>query len=128
MRFILARIIVFGLASGAACTNATPQPPVVSSDGTLHYKTSRTGQTINCDGRPIELEGDRTELTLTGPCRSVRISGSHNDISLDIVPAGTIEITGGHNDVTWRQTEAGPGPTLQDQGDANSFHRFSAEP
>lgn len=128
MRFVAARIVLIGLASGAACANMPPQPPVVTGDGTLHYKTSRTAQTINCDGRPIELAGDRSELALTGPCRFVRISGSHNDIALDVVPAGTIEVTGGHNDVSWRQTAPGPRPELQSSGDDNSFHRVATEP
>ena len=128
MRLVAMRIILLSLASGVACTNTPPQPPVASSDGTLHYKTSRTAQQINCDGNPIELEGDRTELTLTGSCRFVRISGSHNDISLDVVPAGTIEVTGGHNDVSWRQTQAGPRPNLDDRGDGNSFHQIASNP
>jgi hypothetical protein len=128
MRLVAVRIILFSLASGAACTTTPPQPPEVSSDGTLHYKTSRTAQQINCDGRPIELEGDRSELTLSGACRFVRISGSHNDISLDVVPAGTIEVTGGHNDVSWRQTGAGPRPNFQDHGDSNSFHQVASNP
>jgi hypothetical protein len=127
MRCVAVRIALICLASGAACTNAPPQPPVVTGDGVIHYKTSRTTQKIDCDGRPIELEGDRTELTLTGPCRSVRISGSHNDIAVDIVPAGTIEITGSHNDVSWRQTGPGPRAILEDHGESNSFHRVSTE-
>jgi hypothetical protein len=105
-----------------------PQPPVVGPDGVVRYTTSRTNQQIACDGRPIQLEGDRGELTLTGPCRLVRITGSHNDVTLDIVPAGSIEITGGHNDVNWRQLTSGSRPNLDDHGDSNSFHRLSTEP
>ena len=57
-------------------------------------------------------------MTLVGPCRFVRSQrGSHNDIAVDIVPAGTIDIIGGHNDVSWRQTGPGPRPDLQDHGD-----------
>ena len=128
MKFVAARIVLICLASGAACTNAPPQPPVLGGDGVLHYRTSRTAQKITCDGRPIALEGDRTEMTLVGPCRSVSISGSHNDIALDIIPGGTIDITGGHNDVSWRLTEAGTRPALLDHGESNTFHRVSTEP
>jgi hypothetical protein len=128
MRFISARIAVICLVSAAACQSVPPQPPVVTEDGMLHYKTSRTSQKIVCDSRPISLDGDRTELTLVGSCHFVRISGSHNDIALDIIPAGTIEITGAHNDVSWRLTEAGARPDLQNHGDSNTFHRVSTEP
>jgi hypothetical protein len=126
MRFVAARIVLICLV-GAACTKVPPQPPVIAADGTIHYRTSRTVQQIDCDGRPIFLEGDRTEINLVGPCRIVHISGSHNDITLDIVPAGTIEITGGHNDVSWRLTAPGPRANLQDQGESNTFHRVSTE-
>ena len=62
------------LASALACTNAPPQPPVVTDDGMMHYKTSRTAQKIACDGRPVSLEGDRTETVLgrTLPLRARR--------------------------------------------------------
>jgi len=119
---------VICLASTVACQNTPPHPPVVTDDGLMHYKTSRTAQKIACDGRPVSLEGDRTELSLVGPCRFVRVAGSHNDIALDILPGGTIDITGAHNDVSWRQTEAGPRPDLQNHGDSNTFHRVSTEP
>jgi hypothetical protein len=128
MRFVAARIVLIGLASGVACTNMPPEPPVVAGDGTLHYKTSRTKQQIDCDGRPIELAGNRTEMSLIGPCRFVRVSGSHNDIALDVVPAGTIQVTGTNNDVSWRQTAPGPRPELENLGRSNSFHRVPTEP
>ena len=77
---------------------------------------------VHCE---IQVEGDRTETRLTGPCRFVRITGSHNDVEVDIVPAGVIEITGGHNDVNWRQIQQGPRPTLTSSGESNSFHNIT---
>jgi hypothetical protein len=121
MRFVAARIVLICLG-GAACTRVPPQPPVIAADGSIHYRTSHTVEQINCDGRPIVLEGERTEASLVGPCRIVQITGSHNDIATDIVPAGIIAVTGGHNDVSWRLTVPGPPPVLQDQGVSNSFH------
>jgi Protein of unknown function (DUF3060) len=128
MRLVAARIVLICLASAPACTSVPPQPPVVTADGVMRYTTSRTIQKIDCDGRPIDLAGSRTEMTVAGPCRFVRVSGDHNDIMTDIVPAGTIEIAGGHNDVSWRQIGPGPRPDLQDHGERNSFHRISIEP
>ena len=121
MRLITARTAMVCLACGVGCTNP-PKPPVVDATGVTHYMTSRTKQNIACERQPIQLEGDRTELTLTGPCDFVRITGSHNDIEINIVPGGTIEITGAHNDVTWRQIEPGPPPRLQNRGESNTFH------
>jgi hypothetical protein len=121
MRLIAARTAIVCLACGVGCTNQ-PRPPVVDATGMTHYSTSRTKQNIACEGQPIQLEGNRTELTLRGRCAFVRITGSHNDIETDIVAGGTIEITGAHNDVTWRQIEPGPPPQLQNRGESNTFH------
>ena len=121
MRLIAVRTAMVCLACGIGCTNP-PKPPVVDATGMTHYSTYRAKQTIVCEGQPIQLEGDRTELTLKGPCRFVRITGSHNDIETDVVPGGTIEITGGHNDVTWHQIGPGAPPQLQDRGESNTFH------
>jgi hypothetical protein len=116
-----ARIALIWLACGAACSNPA-KPPVVDANGVTHYTTSRSREIIQCDGKPIQLEGDRTEITLTGPCRFVRITGAHNDIETDIVAGGTIEITGSHNDVTWRLIEPGSSPQLLNSGESNTLH------
>jgi len=63
------------LASGAGCTNETG-PPVITADGVVQYVTSRTTQTVPCDGRWVDIASDRNEMTLTGSCRFVRVSGA----------------------------------------------------
>jgi hypothetical protein len=68
------------------------------------------------------LAGDRLEMRLTGACRTVRITGEHSDISVQVAPGGTIEITGAHNDVTWTLARPGARPSLIDTGHNNSFH------
>src|SRR5690349_16778548 len=122
MRAVTARIFVIGLAGAASCTSATPQPPI-AQNGWLHYTTSRAKQTIPCGDLPIQLDGNRTDLTLTGYCRNVRITGEHNDIRVQIAPGGAIDIVGAHNDVWWQQMGPGPRPRLLDNGANNTFHR-----
>ena len=73
MRLVAVRIVLVCLASAPACS-VPPQPPVVTADGVMRVTTSRTIQKIDCDGRPIDLAGSRTEMTLVGPCRFVRVS------------------------------------------------------
>jgi hypothetical protein len=128
MRWVTGRIAVICLVGGAACTNLPPQPPTVDPAGGLHYTTSRTRQVIACTGRPIQLEANRTETRLTGPCKFLRITGSHNDVVTDILPGGTIEITGDNNDVTWREIGTGPRPNLVNRGRSNSFHYVASNP
>jgi hypothetical protein len=123
MKFTATRIILICLTSATACTNE-PKPPTVSANGVVQYTTSRTKQTVPCDGRPVDIASDRNTMTLTGPCQFVRVSGAHNDVFIDVTPGGTIEITGNHNDVSWRRIQPGPRPVLEDRGQSNSFHRL----
>jgi hypothetical protein len=123
MRVLTTSIAMICLASAIACTNEA-QPPKIATNGVVQYTTSRTKQTVPCDGRPIDIAGDRNDMTLTGPCQFVRISGAHNDIYIDVTPDGTIEITGDHNDVSWRQIQPGPHANLQDRGQSNTFHHL----
>ena len=120
MRSVSLRIIGICAAVGAGCAHQPMQPPLLQ-DGTLHYQTSWTSGPIQCDGRPIVLEGTHTALRLSGPCQFVRVAGDHNDISVEIAPTGTIEITGSHNDVTWH-TVRGARPALENRGVSNTFH------
>ena len=125
MQFSVTGIALICLTSAVACTNPVT-PPVVSADGSVvQYTSSRTKQAVTCEGRTVDLAGSRNDMTLTGLCRFVRVSGAHNDVYIDIVPGGTIEITGNNNDVSWRRTETGPMPVLEDRGQNNTFHRLN---
>ena len=123
MKFGTISTVMICLASAIACTNQA-EPPKIAANGVVTYTTSRTKQTVPCDGRPIDIAGDRNDMTLTGPCQFVRVSGAHNDIYIDVRADGTIEITGDHNDVSWRQIQPGPHPNLQDRGQSNTFHHL----
>jgi hypothetical protein len=122
MRSSVILIAITCLAAAAGCTTPSKQPPTTDAQGVEHYTGSHVSQNVVCDGHPIVLEGDHTELTLTGSCRMVTLAGSHNDVTVDMGAGGGFVITGSHNDVDWRQTEAGPRPSMQDKGDGNTYH------
>ncbi len=106
----------------AACTARPGGPPgPVLTNGIMVYGDGAPS-TIACDARPVQLNGNHSDIRVTGGCRYVRITGEHNDISVEAAPGGTIEITGAHNDVTWTQVRPGPLPVLEDRGASNSFH------
>jgi hypothetical protein len=123
MKFATTSTVMLCLASAMACTNQA-EPPKIAANGVVQYTTSRTKQTVPCDGRPIDIAGDRNDMTLTGSCQYVRVSGAHNDTYIDVTPGGTIEVTGDHNDVSWRQIQPGPHPNLQDRGESNTLHHL----
>lgn len=103
-----------------ACVAAATAP--VQQNGWLVYQDSHISQIADCTRQPIVLGGSHTDFTLNGMCDHVRVSGDHNDITIQIGPAATIEITGAHNDVTWQQMAPGPPPRLLDSGIENTFH------
>ncbi len=122
MRLHAVSIAMLCLAAGAACTTTSNQPPIIDARGVAYYTQSRISQTVTCDGRPIVLQGDHTTMYLTGACWWVTLSGSHSDVTVDMAAGGRFYITGSHNDVTWRQSERGTPPYMQDRGVSNSFH------
>lgn len=89
----------------------------------------REARQITCGVRPVLLNGSHSTVTLSGPCRYVRVAGAHNDVILSIIPGGTIEITGEHNDVFWHLTNpvATQKPVLLNKGYSNTFHRRTGD-
>jgi hypothetical protein len=122
MRLRAISIAILCLAAGAGCATPSNQPPTIDARGTLHYTASWVTQTVDCDGRAIVLQGSHTTMTLRGACWWVMLTGFHNDVTVDMPRIGRFIITGAHNDVSWRQTEPGPPPSMEDRGESNSFH------
>lgn len=110
------------LIAAARCTMPSDKPPTIDTAGIMHYTSWYVSQKFACNGQPIVLEGDHTNMTLTGACRLVTLAGSHNDVTVDMAAGGRFDITGSHNDVNWRQSEPGPLPSMQDHGYSNSYH------
>ena len=121
---LTAVLLAAALAATGAAAWAAQNPPA----GAWDVYTDRV-KTITCTAdRPVLLKGSHTELTLTGPCRYVRLTGAHNDIMVTLVPGGTFEITGEHNDVFWTPLDPrGRRPVLLNHGYSNTFHRRTDE-
>jgi hypothetical protein len=100
---------------------------MIDAAGIMHYRASHVSQNVSCDGRPLVLEGDHTDVTLVGACRLVTLVGWHNDVTVDMAAGGRFDITGSHNDVKWEQHEPGPPPSMQDHGASNTYHPASPQ-
>lgn len=122
MRLRAISVVMFGLAAGVGCATMSNQPPTIDARGTVHYTASWVSQIVVCDGRPIVLQGSHTTMDLRGACSWVALTGSHNDVTVDMARGGRFYITGSHNDVTWRQSQPGRPPLMQDRGQSNTFH------
>ena len=113
--------MVLSLALAAAGASAKVVPTV--NDGRIHYTKNGARETVYCDGRhPFEMDADRVDLKIVGPCSQVYVAGDHNDVETDVLGGGMIMITGAHNDVTWHQVSPGRPPALVNNGPSNTFH------
>lgn len=124
MRGATAGLAVLCLATAAAgcARESSSLASSVRDDGATHYTDSRVKGSIDCGGRPVVLDGNRSVLRLTSPCRRVTVAGRRNDVHVEVAPGGLVEITGAHNDVTWRQVGEGRRPELKAVGPSNTFH------
>lgn len=122
MRGATAGLAVLCLAKAAGCAKESSSLASNVRDGATHYTDSRVKGSIDCGGRPVVLDGNRSVLRLTGPCRRVTVAGRRNDVHVEVAPGGLVEITGAHNNVTWRQVGEGRRPELRVVGPSNTFH------
>ncbi|MBS0641168.1 MAG: DUF3060 domain-containing protein [Proteobacteria bacterium] len=117
--WIFAVLSLAGVTAG--CVAPAELKPTFENGWTV-YAESYIRKPIDCQGGKVQLNGDRLDTHLTNECQGVRVTGTHNDVEVDIAPGGGIEITGSHNDVFWHQARPGPRPRLIDSGVSNTFH------
>jgi hypothetical protein len=68
---------------------------------------------LACGGRDAAVNGGGNHVTLIGPCRTLRIEGDRNVISVDLGRAATIRITGDYNQVIYAPAVPPPLTTLR---------------
>ncbi|WP_225410145.1 DUF3060 domain-containing protein [Stigmatella hybrida] len=63
-------------------------------------------ETLACNGTTeVSIGGSSNELTFTGACKRVDVTGSSNKVTLDAVEQ--IDVTGTGNTVTWKKAAGG---------------------
>ncbi|GAW40747.1 hypothetical protein SH203_01147 [Brevundimonas sp. SH203] len=60
--------------------------------------------TIACDGRAVEVAGSGHDLTFTGSCAGLRLSGTNNQITIDLAPNARLTVEGTSQTVRWRSS------------------------
>lgn len=78
--------------------NAEPGMWVLDGDG-------RNEKHVCATNEEIEVGGQRNVLTVTGPCKSLRIVGEKNTVNIEITKS--VSIKGSHNTVNWQRAPAG---------------------
>lgn len=77
-----------------------------------------------CDiGERVELVGDRNIVTITGECVGLAITGSGNQVGIEVVDE--IRIEGARNDVRWQRGLTVDRPNMLETGGSNSVQRLA---
>nr|WP_295111715.1 DUF3060 domain-containing protein [uncultured Caulobacter sp.] len=59
-------------------------------------------RTVACDGRAAVVEGTDHDLTFTGACAGLTLTGTGNKITIDLAPGAPVSVTGTDQTVRWR--------------------------
>ena len=77
-----------------------------------------------CDiGERVELVGDRNIVTITGECVGLSVTGSGNQIGIEVVDE--VRIEGDRNDVRWQRGLTFDRPNVLESGGSNSVQRLA---
>jgi hypothetical protein len=74
-------------------------------------------------GERVELVGDRNIVTITGECVGLSITGSGNQVGIEVVDE--IRIEGEANDVRWQRGLTVDRPNMLETGGRNSVQRLA---
>jgi hypothetical protein len=74
-------------------------------------------------GERVELVGDRNIVTITGECVGLSVTGTGNQIGIEVVDE--IRIQGDSNDVRWQRGLTVDRPNMLETGGRNSVQRLA---
>lgn len=78
----------------------------------------RTESHVCAANEDVEISGQGHVLTLSGPCRTIQVSGQGIEVTTDV--AGSIKVSGMSNKVLWKAALTGKKPKVSVSGMENS--------
>lgn len=78
----------------------------------------RTESHVCAANEDVEISGQGHALTLSGPCRTIQVSGQGIEVTTDV--AGSIKVSGMSNKVLWKAALTGKKPKVSVSGMENS--------
>jgi hypothetical protein len=105
---------------GGADVEAEGEEEGEEKPANAQLEISGTGgqETHRCSPKTeVDITGSDNEVTLTGECKSVSVSGANNKVKVDAV--ATISVTGANNAVAWKRAVGGKKPKVSRSGANN---------
>ena len=79
-------------------------------------------KTVNCNGNDVVVDANDSELILKGQCNEVRVNGSTNTITIDVV--ASIVLDSADNTVRWKKAARGDNPKIVDRSTGNKVEQI----
>ena len=98
------------LAAAGLAVPAKADPVLVQAAGAT--------RTVNCNDAPLQVEGARNLITVTGRCTGLEVRGDGNIVSLPLTGTAPVDIQGSRNRIRYTAM-AGTVVQLQIAGDGN---------
>jgi hypothetical protein len=119
--------IVFstGLLLLFVCGNAlTPSAAeiIISAGDDIEISGHDLRKTVTCNGNNVVVDANDSQLTLKGQCNEVRVNGSTNAITIDVV--GSIVLESADNTVRWKKAAHGDKPKIVDRSTGNKVEQI----
>ena len=120
MRMILAMGLLLIVVCGNALTpSAAESAKYTSEDIVIGGHDLR--KTVNCNGNNVVVNANDSELFLKGQCNEVRVNGSTNAITIDVVDSIVLESA--DNTVRWKKAARGDKPKIVDRSTGNKVEQ-----
>ncbi|MCC6333742.1 MAG: DUF3060 domain-containing protein [Myxococcales bacterium] len=98
-------------------TGTGPVPTLANGVWTVTGQ-GRSGTHACGANEEVRISGQGHQLTLTGPCKKVQVSGQSNNVTTDT--AEVIQVSGMSNQVSWKAGPGGKKPKVSLSGMGNS--------
>lgn len=73
-----------------------------SAKDSIHITGVEQRRTIACGGRDVVVDGVDHDLTFTGGCASLALTGTDSTVVIDLKPGAPVKVEGTGNTVRWR--------------------------
>ncbi len=94
------------------------QAETQSDDASIEIAGMGAKETHRCSSKTeVDVSGSDNDVTLTGDCKRVSVSGSGNKVNVEAV--GAIDVMGANNAVTWKKAVGGKKPKVSRSGANN---------
>ncbi|QSQ24628.1 DUF3060 domain-containing protein [Pyxidicoccus parkwayensis] len=101
-----------------ACAFGPMTAAAEDDSGTFEVSGMSETATHECTpGTKVEITGASNDVTLTGECKSVEVSGSGNKVKVEAT--SSIEVAGTNNNVTWKRGHGKSKPKISRTGVGN---------